>query len=90
MVGELVGHVLVPACDGVACKAEHDPVDAAKVVHVGRVVELLVQLHEEGHLAELLVAAAHAVGGCNILKSLNGACTYNYVCKIFGFFDPPS
>ena len=69
VVGELVGQVLVPAGDGVAAQAEHDPVHAAKVVHVGRVVELLVQLHEEGHLAELLIAAAHAEGGgCNVVS----------------------
>ena len=29
-------------------------------MHVRRVVEFLVQLDEEGHLAELFVAAAHA------------------------------
>ena len=62
VVGELVGHVLVPPSDGVAAQAEHDPVHAAKVVHVRRVVELLVQLHEERHLAEFLVATAHTEG----------------------------
>ena len=55
MVGQLVCDELVPPGEFLAGEPEQDPVHGAEVVKVARVVHLLVQLHVEGHLAELLV-----------------------------------
>ena len=52
-------------------------------MHVRRVVEFLVKLDEEGHLAELFVAAAHAEGGRGRVRDETLA---NIVCfSIFRF-----
>ena len=55
MVGELVCDELVPPGQLLAGEPQQDPVHGAEVVQVAGVVHLLVQLHVEGHLAELLV-----------------------------------
>ena len=60
MVGQLVRNELVPPGQLLAGETQQDPVHGAEVVQVARVVHLLVQLHVEGHLAELLVAPVNA------------------------------
>ena len=60
MVGQLVCDELVPPGELLAGEPEQDPVHGAEVVKVARVVHLLVQLHVEGHLAELLVTPVNA------------------------------
>ena len=60
MVGQLVGDELVPPSKLVAHQAQQDPVNGAEVVQVAGVVHLLVQLHVERNLPELLVASADA------------------------------
>ena len=60
MVGQLVCDELVPPGELLAGEPEQDPVHGAEVVKVARVVHLLVQLHIEGHLAELLVTPVNA------------------------------
>ena len=60
MVGQLVSDELVPPGKFLAGEPKQDPVHGAEVVKVARVVHLLVQLHIEGHLAELLVTPVNA------------------------------
>ena len=60
MVGQLVCDELVPPGELLAGEPEQDPVHGAEVVKVARIVHLLVQLHVEGHLAELLVTPVNA------------------------------
>ena len=60
MVGELVCDELVPPGQLLAGEPQQDPVHGAEVVQVAGVVHLLVQLHVEGHLAELLVTPVNA------------------------------
>ena len=60
VVGELVSDELVSPGEFLAGEPEQDAVNGAKVVQVAGVVHLLVQLHVEGHLTELLVTPVNA------------------------------
>jgi len=61
VLSELTSDELVSLGHGLAHQSQHEPVHGSEVVNVGRVVELLVQLHEEGQLLPILGAPAEAV-----------------------------
>ena len=58
MLCDLGGDELVPPGHGLADEAEQDAIDGAKVVQVGRVVELFVQSDEIGNLPEFSITSA--------------------------------
>ena len=60
MIGQLVCDELVPPGQLLTGEPQQNSVHGAEVVKVARVVHLLVQLHVEGHLAELLVTSVNA------------------------------
>ena len=70
VVGELGGDELVPPGQGLAAESQDQPVHGPKVMQVGRVVQLLVQLHKERDFSELLVAAAQAALDQAVTKPL--------------------